>query len=138
MFLDPQLTHAKAKPGRYVVDAKGETVLDTSTKLTWQRDGEVAGGRTWVEAGKYCKALAVAGGGWRLPTVVELHSLVDRGSLPATIDTTAFPLTAIKYYWSSTGPGLSTDTNAFFIYFGEGRVTWNSVTYAEGRVRCVR
>src|SRR5690606_19349243 len=61
-------------------------VLDTLTGLEWQQ--EVQNIATyWPDAAPYCNALALDGGGWRLPTLIELLSLVDYTTLAPTINT---------------------------------------------------
>ncbi|MSQ83677.1 MAG: DUF1566 domain-containing protein [Myxococcales bacterium] len=125
----------KAKPGRYVVDAKGETVLDTTTKLTWQRFVPSAAA-TWQGAKDACKALALAGGGWRLPGVRELATLVDLGQLNPAIDKTAFPNTPAESFWSATAYSGSS-SYAWNVYFNGGYSNSHGVTNTY-RVRCVR
>ena len=131
----PAEVHAKAKPGRFVVDAKGETVLDTTTKLTWQR---VVPAQTyaWQAAKDACKALPTASGGWRLPTVRELRSLVDFGHINQSIDKTAFPNTPSEWFWSATAYSGSSSL-AWVVIFDFGSSSYYDVTNAF-RVRCVR
>jgi hypothetical protein len=103
VVLVPPHAAAKAPPGRYQVNAPAGTVHDTFTKLTWQRDGAASGLRTWAEAGSYCSALWLDGPGWRLPTIVELRSIVDLSQEGPAIDPAAFPGTPAKAGgWSST------------------------------------
>jgi hypothetical protein len=72
------------------------TVVDASTGLTWQQgDGGVRPHDGPTGATAYCAGLALAGGGWRLPTVKEAKSL-------APIDAVAFPGTAAEPFWTST------------------------------------
>ena len=61
----------------------GDTWNDSSSGLTWQvtPTGDVM---TWSEAEAYCAGLALDGGGWHLPTIGELRTLI-RGC-PATED----------------------------------------------------
>ena len=127
---------AKAKPGRYVVDAKGETVLDNATKLTWQR---VVPGQTytWQGAKDYCKSLPLAGGGWKLPSVRQLRSIVDRAQKSApTIDPTAFPNTPSEYFWTAVAYQGGSSI-AWFVYFYNGYSSSHGVAN-NYRVRCVR
>ena len=51
-----------------------DTWKDNSTGLTWQV--RQIGTVTWAEAGPFCEKLALAGGGWRLPTISELRSIL--------------------------------------------------------------
>ena len=74
---------------------------------------------------------------WRLPTIVELQTIVD---LTATGCGTGNPCifselgpTVASYYWSSTGdPG-----DAWYVYFFDGSVNFNDET-VELSVRAVR
>jgi len=126
---------AKAPAGRFVVDAKGETVQDTMTKLTWQR--VVVGDQyNWAGAKDFCGSLPLAGGGWRLPDVRELRSIVDRQQLNPAIDPTAFPDTPSGFFWSST-PVQGSSSNAWGVHFSYGYSYSHDVTYGN-RVRCVR
>ena len=64
-------------PARTPYQVSAGTVLDRDTNLTWQQapDGTE---RTWEEARAHCASLPLAGGGWRLPTMAELQSLIRR------------------------------------------------------------
>jgi hypothetical protein len=53
------------------------TVIDSATSLMWQRRHPMTK-IPWKSAEKYCRTLPVAGGGWRLPTVKELTSIVGQ------------------------------------------------------------
>lgn len=77
-----------------------DTVKDWSTGLIWQRVVD-PDKYTWSAASTYCAGLSLAGGGWRLPTLAELQTLVDLNFHP-TIDPTAFPSTPSDGFWSST------------------------------------
>ena len=78
-------------PASYT-DLGDGTVHDDVTCLVWQRDVS-EGTCTWSEASDYSSSSPLAGGGWRLPTRVELISLIDFTKAPPgpTIDATAFP-----------------------------------------------
>jgi formylglycine-generating enzyme required for sulfatase activity len=48
---------------------------DPGSGLTWENPPS-ATPRTWSQAGSYCGGLGLAGGGWRLPSISELRTLV--------------------------------------------------------------
>lgn len=91
--------HARAEtpPCRYEI--KTDTVLDRLTGLTWQRRDK-GGTVDWNEADAYCNGLALDGGGWRLPSIQELQTLIDIREEVA-IDGVAF-LSSVTFFWSST------------------------------------
>jgi hypothetical protein len=116
-------------------------VLDTMTGLRWQTSGPSTQ-MAWSEATSYCSAL---GGGYRLPSVNELSSLVDR-TRPAgiMIDTSVFPGTGSSFYWTSSA-SYDPDPNPMFpakwvVDFNRGSTSRKS-SYAGSDtwyVRCVR
>lgn len=59
----------------------GDIWYDSSSGLTWENPPH-GGNRKWSEAKSYCARLSLDGGGWRLPTINELRTLI-RGC-PAT------------------------------------------------------
>jgi hypothetical protein len=56
---------------------------------------------------------------WRLPTQMELLTLVHSGNVRPTIDTNFFPNTASLPYWSSTTYAVN-PLNAWGVHFGYG------------------
>jgi hypothetical protein len=128
---------AGAPPGRYTVST--DTVLDTVTTLTWQRNAP-ATTYSWANAGAYCASLNLSGTGWRLPTVKELQSLVDISAYGPAIDTVAFPSTFSStpstYCWSSS-PSAYSSWDAWVVYVSSGATDFSSMTNT-GHVRCVR
>ncbi len=121
------------KPSRFTDNGDG-TVTDKETNLTWvkQDDGKR---RTWSEAKEYCEKLTLAGGGWRLPTVKELISIIDYDKHGPAIDP-VFTGTQSSYYWSST-PDADDSSYAWSVYFSYGFVYWYGVG-GYGFVRPVR
>ncbi len=122
-------------PASYT-DLGDGAVLDNVTGLVWQRDVP-SGGYTWQEAKDYCASLSLGGRGWRLPTRIELVSLVDftKADPGPTIDTTAFPNAPSNWFWSSSlwdGPAPA----AWYVNF-----LYGNTRYAEMdnpyQVRCV-
>jgi hypothetical protein len=124
---------AEASPRpSYTISAA--TVLDPDTALVWQR-AVPAMRYGWQDALQYCKALDLDGGGWRLPSIGELQTLVDESVNPA-IDAAAFPMTPSEYFWSSS-PVIDDATRAWTAFFTNGS-TYSFAITALKNVRCVR
>lgn len=51
------------------------TWFDSSSALTWENP-PLGGAISWEDARDYCERLPLAGGGWRLPSISELRTLV--------------------------------------------------------------
>jgi hypothetical protein len=112
------------------------TVMDNVTELVWQQAVPSAG-YTQEGALAYCAGLRLDGyADWRLPSVVELVSIVDTSTFNPSINAAAFPGTPVDYYWSST-PYAGAPNSAWGVYFNNGYTDYNvaSITYS---VRCVR
>ena len=124
-------------PNPSVYDASIDAlVTDQMTGLMWHR---AASGSTYTQAlaADYCKSSRVgAYSDWRLPTVIELVSLVDFTAVSPSIDTLAFPGTTSGLFWTSTLLA-SRKTNAWYVGFGQGNTNFLDVTVGN-LVRCVR
>jgi hypothetical protein len=137
---NPQ-TGGLCNPSIYA-DQGDSTVLDKVTGLTWQKYTPSTK-YAWVDAHRYCSNLALAGGGWRMPSRVEVMSLVDFTRTGPAIDRTAFPSTPANFFFTSSPWILSvTDTTrpklAWVFNFYEG-LTSNAGSQANANcVRCVR
>jgi hypothetical protein len=125
---------ADAPAGRYAL-ASG-TVVDTKTGLIWQQT-MAANSYTQSDAASYCATLSLNGGGWRLPSIKELLTLVDETKLARTFDETAFP-GSDGYFWSSS-PYLGDNTVGYFwvLWSASGGSHTSKATSLE-RARCVR
>ena len=71
---------------------------------------------TQIEAVEHAQQQA----GWRLPTVGELHTLVDETQSNPAIDPGAFPDTPPEWFWTASQAN-SRITHAWLVHFGEGR-----------------
>jgi hypothetical protein len=126
-------------PHRYA--AEGDVVLDEITGLMWQRiidsgpgDG---GGFVWPAARAHCEELSLAGfSDWRLPTRIELVSLVDFTRAEPAIDVEAFPATPTAWTWSQS-PAKEPSNFIWYVNFFYGYTNSNDPVYSQ-QVRCVR
>jgi len=110
------------------------TVTDNVTGLMWQ---QAVAATTYAQAAAvaYCPTLTFAGhNDWRLPSVIELVSIVDYGQSSPSINGTYFPATPPAYFWSSSAIGT---TYAWKISFNDGGTDTESFS-ATYNVRCVR
>jgi hypothetical protein len=122
------------------VDGNGTAVVvDRVTGLTWQRDIDP----TYYAEGdgqQRCAEMSSQGYAgfhdWRLPSRIELVSLVDFTRVNPAIDTSAFPSAPSDYFWSSS-PVNSTTPYAWCVAFDFGD-TFSARVSDMGRVRCVR
>lgn len=108
-------------------------VTDNVTGLEWQDNESVS--KTWTEASSYCSALSLDNGGWRLPSIKELQSIVDDGVFNPSINSVFQNITS-RDYWSSTTSASNT-SYALDVYFYSG----NTRGYYKSNslhVRCVR
>ena len=109
------------------------TITDRATALIWTQ-ADSGAGLNWEDAVGYCGTLDTAGnGGWRLPNVKELQSIVDYMRSPGTTGSAAadpiFEVSSIideaggvnyPAYWSSTTHvNLVNGRNAAYVAFGE-------------------
>ncbi len=131
-----------APPGRYTIPGDG-TVYDTQTKLTWQQATLPV--QTQSVAIASCPSVGLPGTGWRLPTIKELHTLIDfSASAPPYIDQTAFPDTPTadgnSGYWSSSaqaGNPVGSVAMGWTVYFSIPATMFNE-TFVGAYIRCVR
>ena len=122
-------------PAMYDTGIPG-TVFDRMTGLMWQRS---AGGSTYSQAGAaaYCKNNKLGGyADWRLPTLIELVSIVDFTASSPSIDALTFQGTSSNLYWTGT-PLVGHPNNAWYVGFGPGNSNFLDIT-ASSLARCVR
>ncbi len=129
------VAQAAAPAGRYVSGVR--SVEDRRSRLVWRK--VVFSERlNWAGADAYCQSLQVDGGGWRLPTLHELQTLVDAKSSAPAIDTTFFSGTPTdEPYWTSE-PGAGASAGSYwtvnFTHGTTGLVALDQLL----RVRCVK
>jgi hypothetical protein len=132
-------------PESYTDNGDG-TVTDNVTGLMWQQTMPLDG-FTWSEAVDYCLALTLDGyHDWRLPSRIELVSIVDPSASQPSINSTAFPGTPSAYTWSSTPlnrwPSSAWSVNFYYGYADTDNSYYGHadpyVMAADNAVRCVR
>jgi hypothetical protein len=144
---------AKVAP-RYTAMAAEGVVLDEVTGLLWQREvpalytgctrrlvTQPGDGCTWAEARAYCEQLTLAGRSWRLPSKVEMESLIDStAAFPSPrIDLVPFPGTpATEPFWTGArGPVCGGEGYACQLYTLLGFAAPAQRVSAAALVRCV-
>jgi len=119
-------------------DKNDGTVFDIQTKLTWQKNMN-SEKYSWKDGKEFCNQLKLAGEtDWRLPTTIELLSLVDYGkpNYGLAIDAGAFPKTPSADFWSAVAH-QSNSFDAWFVSFENGYSDTGKMVNPI-YVRCVR
>jgi hypothetical protein len=113
----------------------GKIVRDHTTNLEWTQGNVVDSRVSWKEATAACEKLELEGGGWRLPTIQELLSLVDY----ERFDPAIAPVFECRpnYYWTATPYAPSPGDCAWLVYFDAGGADWSD-RHGGGFVRAVR
>jgi hypothetical protein len=109
---------------RFVSVLGGAGQLDRETGLVWATAPDSTL-RVDGDAIFYCNTLYLGGrGGWRLPTVAELYSLVDKSNANPALPA-GHPFTNVQpdLYWSSTYWG-STTALVWVVNMGDGTVDY--------------
>jgi hypothetical protein len=126
---------------------------DRNHTYSWYNpDSNTNGGSAGTQSGGQCTGSdcdthafvqAVNGQGlcgatdWRMPTMLELMSIVNNGQVsPPAIDTAYFPNTPSVGFWSSS-PHANYSDDAWYVYFYYGHVN-DSLKYNYHQVRLVR
>jgi hypothetical protein len=136
-------------PANYMINMGMGLVVDDVTKLMWQREisGGIDGGSdggsdafSWADAKAHCADLGLGSyDDWRLPTAIELVSLVDytKASPGPTIDTNAFPDAPPDLFFWAASPLAGSSSEAWVVNFATGESSADDVTSMHP-VRCVR
>ena len=144
-----RLVRGEAMPPKsYAISADGQEVTDQATGLVWRRCVEgmnwdagaancTGAAATYAHEGALVHATNQAGAAlWRLPSVKELASIVDRSIAGPAIDPAAFPATPADYFWS-VSPFRRYPDNAWVVRFGDGVVIFDPRIHSH-YVRLVR
>jgi hypothetical protein len=132
---DSKLANGQAAlaKARFVPSADGTEVTDAMTGLVWSR---CAAGMVWNNDAQTCDGAATRfywkdalsyakrnrAGGWRLPNIKELFSIVDHKKTEPAIDSIAFPNTSWRLHLSSTPNGQDSLNSVKAIEFTAGGV----------------
>jgi len=141
----------------YTRDDAKEVVTDNVTGLMWQDDNNIVS-KQWITSANYnagnysdtsgdtattyCSNLTLGGySNWRVPTLVELESIIDYSVLNLSIDS-VFINTLAGYYSSSTivagNPNVNGDEDfVWTVHFTDG-VDSLDIVDLYSVVRCVR
>lgn len=135
---------------RFTLVGSGTIVLDAITGLQWQSYYDTGSADyianfsatgTWDSANVYCSTLNLAGfTGWRVPSITELHSILDFSRNPTVsgVDPAYFKVQkgAGYYYWSSTAyaPVPTSAYRIRFDYYDISNIDKTTYHY----IRCVR
>jgi hypothetical protein len=116
--------------------ATANVVIDRITGLMWQRNVPNKF-LSFQDAQRKCDGMSLGGyRDWRLPSRIELVSLIDTTRIQPSIDGAAFPSTPIDWFWTSSR--AADDSNAawyVYFYFGYPRT---DLIGSQFSVRCVR
>ena len=143
---------AKAAP-RYDDKTTPGLVHDTVTGLSWQRDlpatypgctgsqpvvPERGSTCTWDEAKIYCSELSIDGRRFRVPSKIELESIIDLGAPLPPFDTKIFPGPDSMTEWTSSPVADSLGKDAVFSWaVGWPGAALPQATSMTAAVRCV-
>jgi hypothetical protein len=123
-------------PAKYDIRSKG-IVRDEVTGLMWQRTVDPKT-FSWIQAGQACERLTLGGNrDWRLPSRIELASIVDLTHSQPSIDQRAFPHTPSDGFWTSSVDPVNRNGAAWDVNFSFGTQKTDP-TNSVLRARCVR
>lgn len=129
-----------SQAGRFTLN--GSVVTDSFTGLQWQ-SATSAGTHNWSasaapsSAQEYCTQQSTGGfNDWRVPTRIELGTLIEYGASNPSINTGKFPGTPLNYFWTKTAYGPD-PTNAWTLVFSNG-ITDPAALGNTYYIRCVR
>lgn len=130
---------------------KNDVVIDNATGLEWQ-DGTYSIQKPWLTqenydsynwydtsgdtAATYCADLTLDSGGWRLPAIQELETLIDHYQADPSVTPGILNYIYLSRYWSST-TYIGAEQYAWYVSFDYG-LTNGYDKFSNYYVRCVR
>jgi Protein of unknown function (DUF1566) len=139
-YANPSWDQTLPSSTRFVVlsNMNSEAVLDRETGLVWERSPDTST-YIWLEAAANCNTLYKGNRlGWRLPTLQELASLVDRSVIPGPTLPAGHPFQNVQpsAYWSATtGVSIAAGVWAVVFKLGGAAIFLNDDSF---HVWCVR
>ncbi len=134
----PNSPNASLPNSANYTDMGDGTIRDNVTCLIWQKDPSYLTAYTWADAKLKCTNNPLLGGtGWRLPTRIELISIVDYSRVGPAAVVSVFPSTQLNPpYWTAS-PSGGEPKSAYMIGFNQGTLSYadQSTMYF---ARCVR
>jgi Protein of unknown function (DUF1566) len=128
-------------PDRFQVSADGQEVIDQEKQLVWRRclegmryeDGRCLGEpqpMAWASGHVWAKSITSSGNPWRMPTMIELSTMMDMSRHGSPLNATLFPDTPKAYVWSAT-VNERTPTHAWAMLYTNGYMmsSWQTVSY---------
>jgi hypothetical protein len=106
---------------------------DAATGLTWDEFYSIPA-LNLDDAIAYCAGVRLDGSGWRLPSIMELLTIVDDATAHPAIDPIAFAGSPNEVFWTST-PVAGVSDMQWGIYFDTGIPVPGG---GKQRARCVR
>jgi hypothetical protein len=116
-----------------------QAVRDNNTGLVWEQTIDLTN-RVWPQALAVCANKTVGGtGGWRLPSIVELKSVLDTSLSAPYINGvfTSSGIIAFNNWWSATTSTVNSG-DAWIVDINDGRANGNSKSSGQGLAWCVR
>jgi hypothetical protein len=107
---------------RFIVltNMSSAAVLDRETGLVWEQSPSTST-FTWADAQVQCMDLTKGGrDGWRLPTIQDLKSLIDRTQSPTLPSGHPFSNVQPANYWSATTTATVAGSAWFLNFFNGG------------------
>lgn len=112
-------------------------VIDETTDLIWQNDGDNTAAYTQQGAFDQCEALELGGyDDWRLPEIWELRTLIDYGHVSPAVTSEIFEAAYANDYWSATSFFDGAD-QAWMVDFDTGDIFYGAKDQSK-HYRCVR
>jgi hypothetical protein len=117
----------------------GNTIIDFDTNLIWQDHSDNTSFRFSQEkAIEYCQKLSQSGSSsWRLPTVEEYKSIIDKSRTDEIMINKKFRHILPQGYWTQDKTWRTLNRYGYYIYFKSGTAYYENKTYPK-YVRCVR